>query len=386
MKKYLVLGRTLNAVAGLIAALLTYMGYADFLQALDISAGHTIVAHILPLLLSALVVLLLRLERSDVAYPIIGLGVGLSFVFGVQSINPAIVVLLVVLSSSLSVTGKVIEMKGSSAASRNIFTLSGILVTVIVEAGTYVILWFIVTYTSWLLGVVYINVLKPQPRIPGLLGEVWASVSQSLTVKLAIALALLALVYYVGSRIIAPLLYALTVKRESLINIFNWIVLEEARTVLRRSAWYHKMLGITLNYSGSIIVAVFTYALVESTYATLFGPGSLGSILALASSTIAIWVFRSITGRVYTVSINWKRVLYMSLILIVVYTIILSILGVPARIIASMVYYPLIGRQAVVTRLDNIASPILLRVEARTIEVLEGIEDLLRLLVGLFWG
>jgi hypothetical protein len=382
----LVLGRILGMTSSLIAALLAYIGYTDFLRAIGLSAGRTIAAHIFSLVLSALVVLLLRLGRSDVAYPVIGLGVGLSFVFGVQSINPSIVALLIVLSSSLSVMGRVLEARSPGVASRSILTVPGVFVTVVVEASTYAILWFTAAYTSWLLGVVYVNVFRPQPKIPGLLGEVWASVSQSLTVKLATALALLALIYYVGSRVIAPLLYALTVKRESLISVFKGLILEEAETVLRRRAWYHRMLGITLNYSGSIIVAVFTYALVESTYTVAFGPGGLGSILALASSTIAIWVFRGITNRVYTVSINWKRVLYMSLMLLCTYAIALIILGASTRTVASMLYYPIIGGQAPITRLDDTASLILLRVEARTVEVLEGIEDLLRLVVGLFWG
>lgn len=382
----LVVGRILGMVSSLIVALLTYIGYTDFLQAMGLSASHTIAVNVFSLVLSALVVLLLRLGRSDVAYPVTGLGVGLSFVFDVQSINPGIVALLIVLSSSLSVMGRVLEARSPGVASRSIFTVPGVLVTVVVEASTYAILWFTAAYTGWLLGVLYVNVFRPQPNIPGLLGEVWASVSQSLTIKLATALALLALIYYAGSRVIAPLLYALTARRESLISVFKGLILEEAETVIRRRTWYHRMLGITLNYPGSIIVGVFIYALVESAYTVAFGSGDLGSILALASSTIAIWVFRNITNRVYTVSINWKRALCMSLMLLCTYAIALIILGVPAGTVASMLYYPITGGQAPTTRLDEAASPVLLRVEARTVEVLEGIEDLLRLVVGLFWG
>ncbi len=226
------------------------------------------------------------------------------------------------------------------------------------------------------------------PRGTGLFYELWSLSSQSLLVQGLLFFTAIGVMYVVSSKIIAPLLYAMTAPRRELHRLLRDYIAREKQAVLGARKWYHVIIAQSVGYAVALPAALIGYAasfLLPSLVAGLPMPGGLDrNLLVLASVIVTSIVSYYLAKRLFLYLIagkpNWKIILYTGIALIMIMLVVLYLsLGWSG---VEKALAGLLGGNTSTSKVDYMAA----EAEKRIADTMASSENLLEIVAKILWG
>lgn len=351
-------------------------------------------AHVLfPELVIIQVLLAATVLVATLARPRIGLGIAVitSAIAIAQNPSSLTKIILLVIASMISETGYELLAEKSLVVQRecnmlcrytSIASLSVVYGSIL--AATYL--------GAVLLAKLYDAVLAM--RLPGALEEFWQLASRSIIVRIAIYTSMIAIIYWVSSRLIAPLLQALAAPGYALHRLLISQFRLEKSLVEKMDTWYHRILprvlGVLVGFFVSPIAYPVAMAILKAIRIEEPGVG----IEALMTAAVA-WLMGIIgynigysAARAITKGINWKKTAIAGALAL------LSVIVITAALSKNPLGYLYSETKTLVELASGgtpqLNDPALVSSLYTRVEGLEkyyrSMEELLRFLAKLFWG
>ncbi len=245
---------------------------------------------------------------------------------------------------------------------------------------------------SLLLARLYDSLLSIQ--LPEALAEFWKLASRSIVVRIILYTSMLGIVYWVSSRLVAPLLQALASPGYAVERMIEKQLRLERSAVERMETWYHRVFPRVLGVLVGFFVSPLAYPVAQGILRALRieNPG-LG--LEAAMTTAVAWLIGLLgynlgysAAKATMKGINWGKVAIggaLALLAVIVLAAAVSQHPVSYLVselmsLAKLVYTPNIS-----LRDSHVFKTFYNNIE-RTEEYYKNLEQLLRFLVKIFWG
>ena len=347
-------------------------------------------AETLGLGIAVLMALLVLVDRSWAAYVVLAVLAGYSSALAREARYAEILVASLVASSilvTLSLRWRVLSRSG--AATRTTCSTECLLLNAGGLVLTYASLGLATYYGSLWGFSLYKYALSRPESIGGPMVIVWRLLANSPTMRLLIAIALIALFYYMLSRLVAPIVYALTASPSALRKQIEEMERIEAREVLARRKWYHRMLGSSLLLTGFVTETAIAF-MVFVLLAVLLGGspgGAMQYLLLFLSFPLGYFLARNAMRLIGAPRKTWVRIALLALGGLALLTVYVSLaepggLDKALEVLAS----PFTGQQPPYFSKDPGLGLELAAYEGYIYRISRLVEHVARLIVEFFWG
>jgi len=231
-------------------------------------------------------------------------------------------------------------------------------------------------------------------RLPGALEEFWRLASKSITVRIILYTSMLAIIYWVSSRLVAPLLQALAAPGYALRKLLASQLRLEKSLVERMETWYHRVLPRVLGVLVGFFVSPIAYPVAMGILRAIRVENPGVGLEALMTAAVA-WLIGMIgynlgysAAKALARGIDWRKTAIagaLALLAVIVITAALSnnplgYLYTEAKTLAGLAY-------GAGTGLRDPAPVSSLYAQVESLEkYYRSMEELLRFLIKLFWG
>ncbi len=383
--------KALSLIAELLAVgALAYpvLAYPSMLAPLAARLG--LGAETLGLGIASLMALLVLVDRSWAAYVVLAVLAGYSSALTRKARYAEALVASLVASSilvTLSLRWRVRSRSGAVTRTRCdtecLLLNAGGLVLTYASLG-------LATYYGSLWGFsLYKYALSRPESIGEPVAVVWRLLASSPTMRLLVALALIALFYYTLSRLVAPVVYALTASPSALRKQIEEMERIEAREVLAKRKWYHRMLGSSLLLTGFVTESAIAF-MVFTLLVILLGGSLAGAtryLLGLISLALGYLFAKNTMRLIGAPRKTWTRILVLALGCLAVLVLYVS-LTEPAGLSKALevLSSPFTGQQPPFFRRDPGLGLELATYEGYIYKISRLVEHIARLIVEFFWG
>ena len=384
--RVLALVAELLAIAALAYPLLAYPGMITPLAA-RLGVGTTL----LGLGLVAVISLLVLAGHAEAAYVVLAVLAGYSSALAGGARYAEVLIASLLVSSllvTLSLRWRLLSRSGVSAKPRCstdclALNAGGIVLT-------YSLLGLATYYGAfWGLSLYKYALSRPE-SIGGPMAIVWRLLASSPTIRFLVALSIVAIFYYVLSRLVSPIIYALTASPEALRREIEKLERQEAMEVLARKKWYHRMLGSSLLLTGFVTESAIAFMTLIPLYLVLGGAEATRTtryLLSLLSLLLGYALARSATRLIGAPRKTWVKIALLALTGLVALAAYISLtdptgLNKVIRVLDS----PFTGQQPPYFSKDPELGLELATYEGYIYKISRFIEHVARLIVELLWG